>query len=82
MTLQLVNVYLLLAALAVICCWTTHASIARRYLAALSLADYGHIWACYVGVGLDLFLRPAEVCHVPKFLSSPYLVVTEGHALN
>ncbi|KAI1355632.1 hypothetical protein F5Y01DRAFT_269307 [Xylaria sp. FL0043] len=60
LTLQLVNVYLLLAAMAVICSWTTHASIARRYLAAVSLADYGHIWACYVGVGLDLFLRPAE----------------------
>ncbi|KAI1427056.1 hypothetical protein F5Y12DRAFT_739692 [Xylaria sp. FL1777] len=59
-TLQLVNVYLLLAAMAVICSWTTHAGIARRYLAAVSLADYGHIWACYVGVGLDLLLQPAE----------------------
>ncbi|KAI0408807.1 hypothetical protein F4802DRAFT_368027 [Xylaria palmicola] len=60
MTLQLVNVYLLLAAMAVICSWTTHAGITRLYLAAVALADYGHIWACYVGVGLDLFLRPAE----------------------
>ncbi|KAI1313620.1 hypothetical protein F5Y03DRAFT_337210 [Xylaria venustula] len=60
MTLQLVNVYLLLAAIGVICSWTTDASIARRYLAVVSLADYGHIWACYVGVGLDLFLRPTE----------------------
>ncbi|GAW24339.1 hypothetical protein ANO14919_139230 [Xylariales sp. No.14919] len=60
MTLQLVNVYLLLAAMAVICIWTTHASIARRYLAAVALADYGHIWACYVGVGLELLLQPTE----------------------
>ncbi|KAJ2993006.1 hypothetical protein NUW58_g1978 [Xylaria curta] len=60
MTLQLVNVYLLLAAMAIICSWTTHARTARWYLAAVALADYGHIWACYVGVGLDLFLRPAE----------------------
>lgn len=61
MTLQLVNVYLLLAAMAVICTWTPHARTARWYLAAVSLADYGHIYACYVGVGLDLLLRPAEV---------------------
>ncbi|KAI1755391.1 hypothetical protein F4782DRAFT_488380 [Xylaria castorea] len=60
LTLQLVNVYLLLAAVAVICSWTTHARTARWYLAAVALADYGHIWACYVGVGLDLLLRPAE----------------------
>ncbi|KAI0191472.1 hypothetical protein EV127DRAFT_428423 [Xylaria flabelliformis] len=60
LTLQLVNVYLLLAAMAVICSWTTHARTARWYLAAVALADYGHIWACYVGVGLDLLLKPAE----------------------
>ncbi|KAI0202191.1 hypothetical protein F4808DRAFT_422271 [Astrocystis sublimbata] len=59
-TLQLVNVYLLLAAMALICSWTTSARTARLYLAAVALADYGHIWACYVGVGLDLFLKPAE----------------------
>ncbi|KAI0526568.1 hypothetical protein F5B22DRAFT_165914 [Xylaria bambusicola] len=60
MTLQLVNVYLLLAAMALICTWTTHAGITRLYLAAVALADYGHIWACYVGVGYELFVRPAE----------------------
>ncbi|KAI1194828.1 hypothetical protein F5X97DRAFT_262751 [Nemania serpens] len=60
LTLQLVNVYLLLAAVGVICSWTTHASVARSYLAAVSLADYGHMWSCYVGVGLDLLLRPSE----------------------
>ncbi|KAI0476767.1 hypothetical protein F4859DRAFT_514099 [Xylaria cf. heliscus] len=60
LTLQLVNVYLLLAALGIICSWTPHARTARWYLAAVALADYGHIWACYVGVGLDLLLQPAE----------------------
>ncbi|KAI0443396.1 hypothetical protein F4803DRAFT_314309 [Xylaria telfairii] len=60
LTLQLVNVYLLLAAIAVICSWTTHVRTARWYLAAVALADYGHIWACYVGVGVDLMLQPAE----------------------
>ncbi|KAI1430854.1 hypothetical protein GGR50DRAFT_682797 [Xylaria sp. CBS 124048] len=60
MTLQLVNVYLLLAAMAVICSWTLHANITRWYLAAVALADYGHIWACYVGVGLELLLKPSE----------------------
>ncbi|KAI1176277.1 hypothetical protein F4777DRAFT_547003 [Nemania sp. FL0916] len=60
LTLQLVNVYLLLAAMAVICSWTTHARTARWYLGAVALADYGHIWACYVGVGRELFLQPSE----------------------
>ncbi|KAI1116032.1 hypothetical protein F5Y14DRAFT_98865 [Nemania sp. NC0429] len=60
MTLQLANVYLLLAAVGVICSWTKHASVARGYLAVVALADYGHMWACYVGVGLDLLLQPAE----------------------
>ncbi|KAI1143911.1 hypothetical protein F5Y05DRAFT_10691 [Hypoxylon sp. FL0543] len=53
--LQLVNVYLLLAALAVVCSWTPHAAVARWYLVAVALADYGHIWACYRGVGADVF---------------------------
>ncbi|KAI4866376.1 hypothetical protein F4820DRAFT_447072 [Hypoxylon rubiginosum] len=53
--LQLVNVYLLLAAVAVVCSWTTHASVSRGYLVAVAFADYGHVWACYKGVGPDLF---------------------------
>ncbi|OTA89658.1 hypothetical protein M434DRAFT_103424 [Hypoxylon sp. CO27-5] len=53
--LQLINVYLLLAAVAVICSWTPHASVARWYLIAVAFADYGHIWACYRGVGADVF---------------------------
>ncbi|OTA66478.1 hypothetical protein K449DRAFT_430788 [Hypoxylon sp. EC38] len=53
--LQLINVYLLLAAVAVICSWTPHATITRWYLIAVAFADYGHIWACYRGVGPDVF---------------------------
>lgn len=55
LALQLTNVYLLLAALAVVCSWTPHASVARWYLVAVALADYGHIAACYRGVGADVF---------------------------
>ncbi|KAI0844169.1 hypothetical protein F5Y00DRAFT_210319 [Daldinia vernicosa] len=58
--LQLVNVYLLLAGLAVVCSWTPHASVARGYLVVVALADYGHIWACYRGVGAELFWNTAE----------------------
>ncbi|KAI1376701.1 hypothetical protein F4677DRAFT_417694 [Hypoxylon crocopeplum] len=53
--LQLVNVYLLLAAAGVICTWTSDATVSRRFLVAVAFADYGHIWACYRGVGPDLF---------------------------
>ncbi|KAI2630492.1 hypothetical protein GGS21DRAFT_524556 [Xylaria nigripes] len=60
MTLQLANVYLLLAALAVVCSWTVHARTARWYLAVVALADYGHVWACYVGLGPELLLRPSQ----------------------
>ncbi|KAI8634771.1 hypothetical protein F5Y19DRAFT_469825 [Xylariaceae sp. FL1651] len=60
LTLQLANVFLLLAALAVVCSWTTRASVARWYLVAVALADYGHVWACYVGLGADVLLNPAE----------------------
>ncbi|KAI1457243.1 hypothetical protein F4805DRAFT_429407 [Annulohypoxylon moriforme] len=53
--LQLVNVYLLLAALAVLCSWTSHKSVAKWYLLVVAFADYGHIWACYRGVGEEVF---------------------------
>ncbi|KAI0115167.1 hypothetical protein F4814DRAFT_309471 [Daldinia grandis] len=62
--LQLANVYLLLAGLAVVCSWTPHASVARGYLAVVALADYGHVWACYRGVGPELFWAPAGWNHV------------------
>ncbi|KAK6950276.1 hypothetical protein Daesc_008602 [Daldinia eschscholtzii] len=58
--LQLANVFLLLAALAVVCSWTAQASVARWYLVAVALADYGHVWACYRGVGAEVFWDTAK----------------------
>jgi len=55
LTLQLGNVFLLLAAMAVICCFTTHAEIARRYLIAVALADLGHVYSLYCGMGEKVF---------------------------
>ncbi|OTB20362.1 hypothetical protein K445DRAFT_312808 [Daldinia sp. EC12] len=60
LVLQLANVFLLLGALAVVCSWTPHASVARRYLVAVALADYGHVWACYRGVGPEVFWDTAQ----------------------
>ena len=47
LTLQVGNVLLLLAAIAVICCWTRHREIAFGYLVVVALADFGHIYASY-----------------------------------
>ncbi|KAJ9608678.1 hypothetical protein H2200_006449 [Cladophialophora chaetospira] len=55
LTLQLGNVFLLLAALAVVCSFTTHAEIARRYLIAVALADLGHIYSVYAALGDKIF---------------------------
>lgn len=52
---QLGNVYLLLAFLAVVCCWMTDRTVIRGYLAAVALADLGHIFAVYRVVGADIF---------------------------
>lgn len=52
---QLGNVYLLLALLALVCCWTTSRSVARGYLAAVALADLGHIYAVYRVLGSETF---------------------------
>ncbi|KAK7754204.1 hypothetical protein SLS62_003781 [Diatrype stigma] len=60
LTLALVNVYLLLAALAVVCCFTPHAPVTRGYLLAVALADYGHIYATYAGVGSEVFWDPSR----------------------
>lgn len=51
MTLQMGNVYLLLAALAVVCCWTTHTPVVRWYLISVALADLGHIYGTAKGMG-------------------------------
>lgn len=55
LTLQMGNVLLLLAALAVVCCWTPRAATSRWYLVAVALADYGHIYGTYAGMGRDAF---------------------------
>lgn len=58
MSLQMGNVLLLLAAVAVICCFSPSRATARWYLIAVALADYGHIYATYRGVGPDVFWDP------------------------
>ncbi|KAJ9642135.1 hypothetical protein H2204_002504 [Knufia peltigerae] len=55
LTLQLGNVFLLMVAIAITCCWTTHAEITRRYLIAVAIADLAHIYAAYCGTGNDVF---------------------------
>lgn len=59
MTLQLGNVLLLLAAIAVICSWTKHSEIASWYLIVVAFADFGHIYATYAAVGPAYFFKPA-----------------------
>lgn len=59
MTLQMSNVLLLLAPMAILCCWTKHSEIAFWYLIAVGFADYGHIYATYVAVGPEYFGNPA-----------------------
>lgn len=44
-----------MAAIAITCCWTTHAEIARRYLIAVAIADLAHIYAAYCGLGNIVF---------------------------
>ncbi|KAI0174192.1 hypothetical protein BJ166DRAFT_140735 [Pestalotiopsis sp. NC0098] len=65
LTLQLQNVYLLLAALAVITCYTGRdPATARLYLAAVALADLGHIYASYAALGRDAFFDTAGWNHM------------------
>lgn len=54
-TLQLTNVFLLLAALGVICTFTNNVSTARGFLIALAFADLGHIYAVYAAIGPAAF---------------------------
>ncbi|KAF2104457.1 hypothetical protein NA57DRAFT_70661 [Rhizodiscina lignyota] len=55
LSLQMGNVLLLLAAMAVICCFTNHSDISKKYLIAVAFADFGHIYAAYVALGDDYF---------------------------
>lgn len=54
-TLQLINVFLLLAAMAVVCCWTSTPSVTKWYLVSVAVADLGHIYAVYRSVGAEYF---------------------------
>jgi hypothetical protein len=55
MSLQLGNVMLLLAAMALICCFTTKPDIPKKYLLAVAFADFGHIYAVYAALGDEVF---------------------------
>ena len=55
LSLQIGNVLLLLNFMALICCWTHHPDIAKKYLVAVALADFGHIYAVYASLGDDIF---------------------------
>lgn len=57
--LQLTNIFMLLALLALVCCWTSSAGVARRYLVAVAIADLGHIWVAYKTTGPEYFWNPA-----------------------
>lgn len=46
--------------MAVICCWTTNKSITRAYLISVVIADLGHIYGTYRGVGAEYFLDVAQ----------------------
>ena len=49
------NVFLLLAGLAVLCCFFGDAKVARGYLAIVAIADVGHIYCSYLGMGEKYF---------------------------
>ncbi|KAF2165428.1 hypothetical protein M409DRAFT_24278 [Zasmidium cellare ATCC 36951] len=55
LTLQLLNILLLLAAMALICSWTLNPSTTKAYLFVVALADYGHIYATYRAVESEYF---------------------------
>lgn len=53
--LQTGNIYLLLAALAVLCCLFSTPRAARNYLLILACADLGHMYSVYSGLGEEAF---------------------------
>lgn len=55
LTLLFGNVLLLLALLALLCSWTSDASVAKGYLLCVAVADWGHIYAVYAGLGGEVF---------------------------
>jgi hypothetical protein len=57
MVLQTANIFVLLAGMAVACCWTPHADIAKKYLFIVAVADIGHILSVYKGFGDESFWK-------------------------
>ncbi|KAK1749662.1 hypothetical protein QBC47DRAFT_395449 [Echria macrotheca] len=56
LTLQIINIYaLVLAPAAVACSFTRDAFTAKVYLFFVALADWGHMYAVYKGVGPEYF---------------------------
>ncbi|KEF58441.1 uncharacterized protein A1O9_06367 [Exophiala aquamarina CBS 119918] len=55
LTYQLGNVFIVLAAVAIICTHTTHTDIIKKYLLAIALGDLGHIYACYRTLETNIF---------------------------
>ena len=56
LTLQIINVYFfVLAPVAVACSFTRDVLTAKLYLFFVALADWGHIYAVYKGVGAEYF---------------------------
>ncbi|KAI3399489.1 hypothetical protein diail_6751 [Diaporthe ilicicola] len=60
LSLQLGNIFLLLAGIAVVCCFSSSPGTARWYLVAVAFADYGHIYAAYRGIGPEVFWDVAQ----------------------
>src|SRR4051812_32963338 len=54
-SLQIANIFLLLALLALVCTCTASASVSRNYLLAVAVADWGHIYASYRAMGAEAF---------------------------
>jgi hypothetical protein len=71
LVLQLGNVLLLLAALAILCCWTPHPEIARRYLLIVAVADIGHIYSCYAAMGSTQVWDFANYNEMGAYASNP-----------
>ena len=58
---QLANIYLLLFLAGVgVCYTTTEPKVLRNYVAALAIADIGHIYATYLGMGWETFVDLAS----------------------
>ena len=54
--LMLGNVYVLLAGLAILCCFFAPRHTALGYLGIVAVADIGHIYSAYLGLGWDKFV--------------------------